>query len=119
MRTVLAVVCVFTAAAASWLAVMEGVLRHPGFPQRILVSAAIVAQGVLTLWFSSGASSRAGRTAALAGACGVLLLGASAVIGNITGAHFEGYAVVIGAALVVQGVLTLVLAAGSARRHLA
>jgi hypothetical protein len=45
----------------------------------------------------------------LVGAVGVALLGASAVKRILDAPHFEGFVLLIGSALIVQGVLTLVV----------
>ena len=107
MKAALAAVCVCTAAAGCWLGVMEMVLRHPGFPQRIVIAALIAVQSVLTLIVISGSSHRLWRTLIATGACGFLTLGSLAIMRNVTGPHFEGFAVVIGLALIVQALLTL------------
>jgi hypothetical protein len=43
------------------------------------------------------------------GGVAVLYLGVAAFIQNLRGAHFEGFAVVIGAALALQGALTMLV----------
>ncbi len=101
----LLIVCVATAAAACWLGIMETQLRQPAFIQRILIAVLIAAQSGVTLAVTN-APSRPGIVVAAMGACGLLALGASAVARNLTGPHFEGFAVVIGTALTVQAVLT-------------
>ena len=106
MKAVLSTMCLFTAAAGCWLGVMELVLRHPGFPQRIVIAALIVVQSVLTLVVIRS-SHRLWRTLMSAGACGCLTLGALAIVRSVTGPHFEGFAVIIGLALIVQALLTL------------
>ena len=84
---------------------METQLRQPAFIQRILIAVLIAAQSGVTLAVTN-APSRPGIVVAAMGACGLLALGASAVARNLTGPHFEGFAVVIGTALTVQAVLT-------------
>ena len=106
MKTALSTMCLFTAAAGCWLGVMELVLRHPGFPQRFVIAALIVVQSVLTLVVISS-SHRLWRTLIGAGACGFLTLGSVAIVNNVTGQHFESFAVIIGLALIVQALLTL------------
>src|SRR5262245_55434606 len=115
MKTALASICLFTVAAACWLGVMEVVLHHPGFAQRIVVAGLIASQSLLTLFVVGRSAGRAGRVAASAGALGILALGFMAVVRNVTGSHFEGFAVVIGAALVLQAVLTWWTVPGSPR----
>jgi hypothetical protein len=48
------------------------------------------------------------RYAAAAGGAAIAALGASSVYSTVSGPHFEGYALVLGAALVLQGLLTVI-----------
>ena len=107
MRTLVGALCVFTAAAAAWLVVMETVLHHPAYAQRIVIDTLIGIQSVATLSMIGRVRGRAARTAAGVGAAALFLIGLQAVRSNLTGTHFEGFAVVIGAALVIQGAITL------------
>jgi hypothetical protein len=43
--------CVVTVLAGAWLAVMEAILRHPGFAGRSVIAACIVVQGIVTVLF--------------------------------------------------------------------
>ena len=122
LKTALAAIAVFTAAASCWLFVMYFVLQHPGYQARASLAAIFVAQSVLTLILvaSSAPAGPSGRTeglhavqlglrvVVLAGACGIAWAGYSAVSSTLSGPHFEGFALVIGAALVLQGALTFV-----------
>ena len=72
----------------------------------MLVAVLSVAQSGLTLALLAKAPSRPGSVVVAVGACGLLALGASAIAQNLTGPHFEGFAVAIGMALTVQAVLT-------------
>jgi len=74
-------------------------------------------QGVMTLAVLAGwPASAPVRVLTLVGASGTVVAGATAMASNLSGSHFEGYAVVIGVGLVVQGALTLGLfASGSFR----
>ncbi len=111
-RWILAAVCGFTALAGAWLCVMESVLKHNGYEMRALLDLAFVAQSLLTLAFVFGLLGGAWRWIATAGAALVAYAGASAIVGNFQRAHFEGFVMVIGAALVVQGLLTIAATAG-------
>ncbi|HET9833365.1 MAG TPA: hypothetical protein VFP91_16700 [Vicinamibacterales bacterium] len=46
------------------------------------------------------------RLLALAGAVGIVWAGVVAIMNTLRGPHFEGFALVIGAALILQGLLT-------------
>jgi len=122
LKTALAAVAVFTAAASCWLFVMYFVLKHPGYEARASIAVLFVVQSILTLILvaSDAPAAPSGRPeglrsvhaglrlVVLAGACGIALAGYSAVSSTLSGPHFEGFALVIGAALVMQGLLTLV-----------
>ncbi len=109
MKTILVGLSCFTAAASCWLVVMYVLLQHPGFQWRAAMAALFVIQSALTVaslagWVDGGWV----RVLLLGGAAAVLLAGGSAVQATLTGDHFEGFALVIGLALAVQGALTLV-----------
>ena len=63
LKTALAAIAVFTAAASCWLFVMYFVLKHPGYEWRAALAALFVAQSVLTLVLV--ASGKSGRPALL------------------------------------------------------
>lgn len=107
MRLIVNAVCSFTAAACLWLAVMFVVLHRPGFERGVLMSLLFVAQSlgalaVLNQWVA-GALWRA---VGLAGAAAIVWSGGNVVAKTLNGPHFEGFALLIGAALVLQGLLT-------------
>ena len=108
MRTILAALCCVTIAASCWLGVMFIVLQRSGYERGAAVSALFVLQSLLT-WgvVAKILASVWARRAAMLGAMGIVWFGATAIAENLSGPHFEGYIVVIGAALVVQGLLTL------------
>jgi hypothetical protein len=108
MRALLAAVCFVTIAASAWLATMFFVLHRAGYIRGVALAAFFVLESLLTLGVLNGmlAFARA-RVVTLAGGLGLILAGITAVSANLSSSHFEGYAVAIGAALVVQGALTL------------
>jgi len=114
MRWLLRLNSGFTAAALLWLTVMFFVLRHPGYLPNALTAAAMVAVSLGVLAMTVVDVGRwPTRLAAALLALMLLAYGASALWRNHAGAgHFEGYAEVIGLALVAQGVLTLLFSAG-------
>jgi hypothetical protein len=109
MRASLTWLCVLTALAGVWLAVMENILKHPGYAGRSAVAAAIVIQGLATVAFLMWHGHPVFRGIVLAGAVGVVILGASAIIRILGAPHFEGFVLIIGAALIVQGMTALVV----------
>jgi len=122
MKSFLAAIAVFTATASCWLFVMYFVLKHPGYEAHASIALLFLAQSLLTLILvaSSAPAGFSGRPEGLhavrlglrlivlAGACGIAWAGVSAVSSTLTGPHFEGFALLIGSALVLQGALTLV-----------
>lgn len=107
MRLTLNVLCAFTLLAASWLAVMFVVLHRPGYERGVSMSLLFIIQSLLTLAITTGlASALWWRILAVAGAAGIVWAGGAAVSNTVTGPHFEGYALIIGVALILQGLLT-------------
>jgi len=115
MRASLAWMSVITALAGVWLAVMEHILKHPGYAGRSTVAACIVIQGLATVLFLMWHGRPIFRLIVQAGALGATVLGASAIIRMLNAPHFEGFVLLIGAALIVQGILALAVVGGA--RH--
>jgi hypothetical protein len=91
-----------------WLALMEGLLRHPGFAARAAVALLIAAVGLVTLLvrlLHGGVRSERWLWAAAAALIG---LGVFSFLRNARAAHFEGFVFVIAIVLVLQGLLMLV-----------
>src|SRR5713101_2430939 len=108
MRAILAALCAITIAASCWLATMCVVLHRAGYERGVAVSVLFVLQSLLTLGVVAKiVASIWARVAAMLGAARLVWLGGAAIANNLSGPHFEGYAVVIGAVLGVQGILTL------------
>jgi hypothetical protein len=108
MRIVLAGVCGFTIAASSWLAAMALVLRRPGYQVLVGLASLFVLQSLVTMVVISEKLAWKGARAILAGgATSMVVAGGQAIAVNLTRPHFEGYAVIIGVVLIIQGLLTL------------
>ena len=108
MRTLLNLTCWASAAACSWLTVMFVVVHRPGFERGLAFAIFFVLQSLLVVAISSGiASAPVWRVAALAGACGIIVSGGMAVANTLSSNHFEGFVLVIGTLLVLQGILTV------------
>ena len=108
VRTLLAGASCFTIAASGWLATMALVLRRPGYQALVGLALFFVLQSLLTIGVISGQLNGQGaRVVLVVGVVGILGSGGRAIAVNLAGPHFEGYAVVIGVTLVLQGVLTL------------
>ncbi len=109
VKTALAAICVFTLLATAYLSASLLILRPPraNYRQWALTAVVIVAHGVLTLTALRSGSSKGLRSVAAAGGVVLAALGASSLYTTVSGPHFEGYALVLGSGMAVQGTLTL------------
>ena len=110
MKTLLAVICCLTVLATGYLSLSLLILRPPraNYYEWIPMAALFLAQGVLTLVaVAGGVSGRWIRSALIAGGIAILCVGGSWAYATLSGPHFEGYAVVLGSALAMQGALTV------------
>jgi hypothetical protein len=82
--------------------------------QQWAIVASVIAQGTLTLFALYSAGAKNLRYLVVAGGIVLACVGALSVYSTLSNAHFEGYALVLGSAMVLQGTLTL-LALGRQR----
>lgn len=115
-KTALAAICIFTLLATAYLTASLLILRPPraNYQQWAFTASVIVAQGVLSLtglWSGTrirpAISAQGGRYLVAVSGVIIAALGASAVYSTLAGPHFEGYAIVLGSAMIVQGLLTV------------
>lgn len=106
VKQLLLLTSVFALAAGVWLAVMENVLKHDGYAARTGMDVCIAVQGLMTLALVILNRPGMFRYLVTAGGLVMLWLGASSLTRMLRGPHFEGFVLVIGAALIVQGALT-------------
>jgi hypothetical protein len=113
LKTALAAICLFTLFATVYLSASLLILQPPraNYQQWALVASAIIVQGALTLVAMRAGSSKGLRYAAAAGGAAIAALGASSIYSTVSGPHFEGYAVILGLVLILQGTLTLAFTA--------
>jgi hypothetical protein len=112
LKTALFAVCAFTLLATGYLSLSLAILRPPraNDSEWFLMAALFVAQGVLTMVALSALRSGGWiRWLVLAGGVAIMWVGAAWVHDTLASDHFEGYAVVLGSLLVLQGALTLVV----------
>jgi hypothetical protein len=107
MKAALTWMSVFTVVAGAWLASMENILKHPGYGERTAIAACIAIQGLATLLLLLLDGRLIFRAVVLAGAVGLAIFGVTAIRRILDAPHFEGFAVLIGVALIAQGGLTL------------
>ncbi len=119
MKQLLILTSLFTVAAGIWLGVMENVLKHPGYAGRSVIAACIAVQGsaILACTFLSGPS--AFRSVVTMGAVAMAFLGGSAILRMLGAQHFEGFVLIIGAALIMQGILTVATLLQTPEKHTA
>jgi len=115
VKAALAAICILTLSATVYLSASLLIFKPPraNFQQWALIASAIIVQGALTLVAMRAGSARGLRYAAGAGGAAIAALGASSIYSTVSGPHFEGYALVLGSMLVIQGLLTLITFAGS------
>ena len=108
MKTVVAALCVLTLLAVAYLSVSVILLRPPraNYPVWFAVATMIGVQSVATLIAFAHASGLL-RVVTTVGAAVLVATGVGMIRETVAGPHFEGYALVLGAMLVMQGMLTL------------
>jgi len=107
MKSVVLLLSFFTLAATAWLGVMEMVLHHPGSVFRIFIAILLACQSLSTILFLVFRGH--GRFQIFLNISGFLIamFGIWSVVSILRAAHFEGYVLLIGLALILQGVLTI------------
>jgi len=116
MKGVLLCLCFFSLAALAWLGIMETVLHHPGFVFRIAVDLLLATQSLLTILFLILRGRSGMKIPVAIGGGWIVAFGISTIVSILRAAHFEGYILVIGFALILQGALTVFVAALSVDR---
>ncbi len=107
MKTAWIAASSFLILAGAWFALMEFVLRHPGYTIRASVAGLIVLQGALSLlYLRSHQSNALRRTIALGAICGIAL-GVYAGFTTLRRVDFEGYILLIALGLIAHGALAL------------
>ena len=105
MGKILLLVSSSSLACGCWLAVMEMLLRHPGYAARILMALIIIAICAGTILVRMLHAGYMCERWLWLGAAGLILIGVLAFIRHVQSPHFEGFAFVIAILLVLQGVL--------------
>ena len=110
VKAALAAICIFTLSATVYLSASLLIFQPPraNYRQSAVIAVAIIVQGALTLVAMRAVSPKGWRYAAAAGGAAIAALGAASIYGTVSGPHFEGYALVLGSMLVIQGLLTLI-----------
>ncbi len=108
LKTALAAICLLVALAVGYLSLSVAILHPPrvNYAASIAVAAIILAQSGMTLAALWGLTSL--RNAVIAGGAALALLGGWMIQQTLASPHFEGYALLLGAMLVLQGTLTII-----------
>ena len=107
MKKLLLPVSLFTLAIACWLALMEILLRHPGYGTRVGVAACIALISLFTLLVRLCHAGIRVERCLWSGAVVLIAIGCQAFLRNVRAAHFEGYIFIIAMVIVFQGLLML------------
>jgi hypothetical protein len=122
LKSALAVSCTATVVATGYLSLSLLILKPPGADLTVwfTVAALLVAQSTMTLAAITMPRPPATlRTLVAAGAVGLFLIAIWRIRGTLASSHFEGYNLLLGAMLLVQGALTLAACARMRRLGLA
>ena len=108
MKILTAVLCALTILAVAYLSWSVLLLQPPraNYPAWFTFAALVIIQTVATL-LAIATPARRLRIAVGAGGAALAAAGVWMVRGTLTSAHFEGYALVLGAMLVAQGIVTI------------
>ena len=121
MKIALTAACSFTLLATGGLSLSLLVLHPPraNVQQWFLMAGLFVAESVLTLVALRVAVAPLWlRALVTAGGVAVAWVGATWAYATVNGAHFEGYALVLGSVLAAQGVLTIIVSGSSTKAAL-
>ena len=109
LKTALAAICILVVLAVGYLSLSVAILQPPrvNYPASIAVAAIILAQTGMTLAALGGGTSP--RSAVIAGGAALAVMGGWMIQRTLASPHFEGYALLLGAMLVVQGTLIVIV----------
>jgi hypothetical protein len=119
LKASVAAACVLLLLATGYLSLSLIVLNPPraDFPLWFTMAVVFVVQSVLTLVASTARRPPAALRAVVAvGACALIGIAIWRLRATLNSTHFEGYNLLLGAMLVVQGALTLAAFARSAHQ---
>ena len=108
LKTALAAICILVVLAVGYLTLSVIVLRPPrvNYSTWITVASVVLVLSGMTLAALTGVAAL--RGAVIAAGALLALLGGCLIQQTVTGAHFEGYALLLGSMLIAQGSLALI-----------
>ena len=109
LKTALAAISILVVLAVGYLSLSVAILRPPrvNYPASIGFAAIILLQTGMTLVALRGTAAL--RNVVLAGGAALAIMGGWMIQQTLSSAHFDGYALLLGAMLVVQGSLTVIV----------
>ena len=100
-------VSLFTLASTSWLAMMEVILRHPGYATRTTTALCMGLICLATLLVRPLHLGTRAERLLWVGAVALICVGVHALFHLARASHFEGFVLIISVALILQGLLML------------
>lgn len=107
MRTALALVCGVTIAASGFLALSYVTLKGTADLQPLLGLAVFVGLSAVSLVASAAPPSGAWAAIPIAAGAAIVWVGWTSISHTLSGPHFEGYALIMGALGILQGILAV------------
>ena len=117
-RAVVLFASLFTFACGCWLALMECVLRHPGYPLRAGMDITIALVPLVTIVVVCLHLSVRAERWLWAGAVALIAVAVRALVHEQRSSHFEGFVLLISLTLAVQGIFMLLFLGRAGRRSL-
>jgi hypothetical protein len=107
MKRSLISLCFFTLAASAWLGASETILRHPFFQMRIIWAVMLAAASLVTILYLVLPGYRLLRILVSLSAVFMINSGTGAIVALLGAAYFDGYILLIPAALILQLALAI------------
>jgi hypothetical protein len=99
----------FTSLCGCWLAAMESLLRHPGYPLRIGMELSIVAICIAAILVRVLHAGIRGERWLWPAGVALIAVGGASFYRNAHATHFEGFVALISVAFALQGILMVLL----------
>ncbi len=107
LLTPLLLASLWTSICGVWLATMESILQHPGYPTRIAIALGVALIGLATILSRFLHLSTRGERWLWIAAVALIALGGYAFVNNLLTSHFEGFVFLLSLSFILQGFLML------------
>jgi hypothetical protein len=107
VRGMLLLASLLTLSCGGWLAVMETLLRHPGYVARFITDVCIALVPLATILAVILRLGVRAERSLWAGAIALIGIASRAIVSNARSTHFEGFVLLVGLALTLQAILML------------